>query len=41
MGRAVETIEGLAVLGTGTVGPLTVPLPGLLFAGGNLPSEPM
>ena len=41
MGRAVETIGGLAVLGTGTVGPLTLPLPGLLFAGGNLPSEPM
>lgn len=40
MARAVEKLDGLAMLGTGTVGPIALPLPGLLFARGDLPSDP-
>ncbi|MHB8351617.1 MAG: DUF5591 domain-containing protein [Thermoplasmata archaeon] len=40
MARSVEKLDGLAALGTGTFGPISIQLPGLLFARGDLPSDP-
>ncbi|MGI0150589.1 MAG: hypothetical protein ACREC5_01465, partial [Thermoplasmata archaeon] len=40
MTRRAEIFEGLAILGTGSFGRLSTPLPGLLFAHGALPSDP-
>lgn len=41
MGRTVERLDGLAAVGTGTFGPFTVDVPGILWAGsGEGPHRP-